>query len=87
MSDLTLGNIFCPAPKDMIRLSVEYRQDSKIPIRLWKSLVGDTPKNKESVVKPDVKPAAVMNHSTLEGVIHFYDHKMATAWTVLKSLE
>ncbi len=27
----------------MIRLSVEYRQDSKIPIRLWKSLVGDTP--------------------------------------------
>ncbi len=29
--------------------------------------------NKESVVEPDVKPA-VMNHSTLEGVIHFYDH-------------
>ncbi len=25
--------------------------------------------NKESVVEPDV-----MNHSTLEGVIHFYDH-------------
>ncbi len=23
--------------------------------------------NKESVVEPDVKPAAVMNHSTLEG--------------------
>ncbi len=30
--------------------------------------------NKESVVEADVKPAAVMNHSTLEGVIHFYDH-------------
>ncbi len=30
-------------PKHMIRLSVEYRQDSKIPIRLWKSLVGETP--------------------------------------------
>ncbi len=27
-----------------------------------------------------------MNHSTLEGVIHFYDHTLATAWTVLKSL-
>ncbi len=24
-------------------------------------------------VEPDVKPAAVMNHSTLEGIIHFYD--------------
>ncbi len=24
-----------------------------------------------SSVEPDVKPAAVMNHSTLEGVIHF----------------
>ncbi len=24
-------------------------------------------------------PAAVMNHSTWEGVVHFYDHKMATA--------
>ncbi len=33
------------APKHMIRLSVDYRQDSKIPIRLWKSLVGDTPSN------------------------------------------
>ncbi len=44
MSDLTLGNVFCPAPKHMIRLSVDYRHDSKIPIRLWKSLVGDTPK-------------------------------------------
>ncbi len=32
-----------PAPKHMIRLSVDYRQDSKIPIRLWKSLVEDTP--------------------------------------------
>ncbi len=31
------------SPKHMIRLSVEYRQDSKIPIRLWKSLVEDTP--------------------------------------------
>ncbi len=41
--------------------------------------------NKESVVEPDVKPAAVMNHRTLEGVVHFYNHKMATAWTVLKS--
>ncbi len=30
--------------------------------------------NKESVVEPDVKPAAVMNHSTLEGDVHFYDH-------------
>ncbi len=30
--------------------------------------------NKESVVEPDVKPAAVVNHSTLEGVVHFYDH-------------
>ncbi len=30
--------------------------------------------NKKSVVEPDVKPAAVMNHSTLEGVIHFYNH-------------
>ncbi len=27
--------------------------------------------NKESVVEPDVKPAAVMNHSTLVGVVHF----------------
>ncbi len=27
----------------MIRLSVDYWQDSKIQIRLWKSLVGDTP--------------------------------------------
>ncbi len=43
MSDLTLGNVFCPAPKHMIRLLVDYRQDSKIPIRLWKSLVRDTP--------------------------------------------
>ncbi len=43
MSNLTLGNVFSPAPKHMIRLSVEYRQDSKIPIRLWKSLVEDTP--------------------------------------------
>ncbi len=34
---------FDHAPKHMIRLSVEYRQDSKIPIRLWKSLVEDTP--------------------------------------------
>ncbi len=34
---------FGHAPKHMIRLSVDYRQDSKIPIRLWKSLVGDTP--------------------------------------------
>ncbi len=34
---------FGPAPKHMIRLSVDYRQDSKIPIWLWKSLVGDTP--------------------------------------------
>ncbi len=31
-------------------------------------------KNKESVAEPDVKPTAVMNHSTLAGVIHFYDH-------------
>ncbi len=37
-------------------------------------------KLKEEIHK-DVKPAAVMNHSTLEGVIHFYDHKMATAGT------
>ncbi len=22
-----------------------------------------------------MKPAAVVNHSTLEGVVHFYDHK------------
>ncbi len=42
MSDLTLGNVSCPAPKHMIRLSVEYRQDLNIPIRLWKSLVEDT---------------------------------------------
>ncbi len=34
---------FDHAPKHMIRLSVEYQQDLKIPIRLWKSLVGDTP--------------------------------------------
>ncbi len=34
---------FDPAPKHMIRLSVDYRHDSKILIRLWKSLVGDTP--------------------------------------------
>ncbi len=27
----------------------------------------------EWLVEPDVKPAAVMNHSTLEGVIHFYE--------------
>ncbi len=26
-------------------------------------------------VEPDVKPAAVMNRSTLEGVVHLYDHK------------
>ncbi len=37
--------------------------------------------NKESVVEPDVKPAAVINHSTLEGVFHFYDNK------ILKSFE
>ncbi len=43
MSNLTLGNVFSPAPKHMIRLSVEYQQDSKILIRLWKSLVRDTP--------------------------------------------
>ncbi len=36
-------NVFCPAPKHMIWLSVDYRHDSKIPIWLWKSLVGDTP--------------------------------------------
>ncbi len=35
---------FGPAPKHMIWLSVDYGQDSKIPIQLWKSLVGDTPK-------------------------------------------
>ncbi len=34
---------FDHAPKHMIRLSVDYRHDSKIPIRLWKSLVGDSP--------------------------------------------
>ncbi len=28
-------------------------------------------KKKESVVVPDVKSAALMNHNTLEGVIHF----------------
>ncbi len=27
--------------------------------------------NEESVVEPDVKPAAVMNHSPLEVVVHF----------------
>ncbi len=43
MSDLTLGDVFCSAPKHMIRLSVDYRQDSKIQFRLWKSLVEDTP--------------------------------------------
>ncbi len=43
ISDLTLGNVFFPAPKHMIRLSVDYRQDSKIPIRLWKCFVEDTP--------------------------------------------
>ncbi len=32
MSDLTLGNVFCPAPKHRIQLSVKYWQDSKIPI-------------------------------------------------------
>ncbi len=30
--------------------------------------------NKESVVEPDLKPAAVINHIILEGVINFYDH-------------
>ncbi len=34
---------FAPAPKHMIQLSVDYRQDSKIQIRLWKSLVEDIP--------------------------------------------
>ncbi len=43
ISDLTLGNVFCPASKHMIRLSVDYRQDSKIPIRLWKCFVEETP--------------------------------------------
>ncbi len=43
ISDLALGDVFCPAPKHMIRLSVEYWQDSKIPIRQWSSLVEDTP--------------------------------------------
>ncbi len=33
-------------------------------------------KNKESIVEPDVKPADVMNHNTLEGVVHF----MTTRW-------
>ncbi len=27
--------------------------------------------NKESVAEPDVRPAAVMNHCTLEGVVNF----------------
>ncbi len=44
MPDLTPGNMFGGGAKYMIRLSVEYWQDSKIPIRLWKSLVEDTPK-------------------------------------------
>ncbi len=26
---------------------------------------------KESVIEPDVKPVAVMNHSALEGVVNF----------------
>ncbi len=34
---------FAPLPKHMIRLSVDYQQDSTIPIRLCKSLVEDTP--------------------------------------------
>ncbi len=42
MSGLNLGNVFCPAPKHMIRLSFDYRQDLKILIGLWKSLAGDT---------------------------------------------
>ncbi len=47
VSDLTVGNVFFPSPKHMIRLPVDYRQDLKILIRLWikqwKSNVGDTP--------------------------------------------
>ncbi len=39
--------------------------------------------NKESVVEPDLKPAAVVNHSTLE-VLFFF---MTPAWTVLKAFE
>ncbi len=39
---------FGHAPKRMFRLSVEYWQDSKIPIRLWKSLVEDTANERTS---------------------------------------
>ncbi len=35
--------IYFARPKYMIRLSVDYWQDAKIQIQLWKSLVGDTP--------------------------------------------
>ncbi len=45
---------FDHAPKDMIRLSVEYWQDSKIPIRLWKSLVGDTPSKLNNFIYTDL---------------------------------
>ncbi len=38
MSDLTLGNVFCPAPKHRIQLSVKYWQDSKISIWLSKKV-------------------------------------------------
>ncbi len=38
MSDLILGNVFCPQTYDST-----ISQDSKILVRLWKSLVGDTP--------------------------------------------
>ncbi len=38
-----------PAEKQMIRLSAEYWQDSKILIRLWKSLA-------ENTAKTDIAP-------------------------------
>ncbi len=54
MSDLILGNVFCPTPKYMIRLLVEYCQVSKIPIRPWKPLVEDTPF--KSLIWTNLKP-------------------------------
>ncbi len=37
---VTLGNVFCPLP---LNIWFDYQQNSKIPIRLWKSIGGDNP--------------------------------------------
>ncbi len=54
----------------MIRLSVEYRQDSKITIQLWKSLVEDTPSTHINTV--NTKHYNDMTFTKESGVIHVF---------------